>query len=93
TLEVAGKKINATGLTSYTWDTTGLPDGYYTIRLTVIDKLGRTTTAEVTVKTINEALRTEEARISALKGGLVGGVIVSFLVGFLPTYFILRKRA
>ena len=93
TLEVAGKKIDATGLTSYTWDTTGLPDGYYTIRLTVIDKLGRTTTAEVTVKTINEALRAGEARVSALKGGLVGGVIVAFLVGFLPTYFILRKRA
>ena len=102
-LEITGPGVSVsedvTGKTSYEWNTTALADADYTIKITVKDKLGRESSASVTVHTINEELAAQAAEMAKLKAtssaylyGMVGGTIAAFIVGAVPTYFLMRRR-
>jgi len=93
--------FNVTETTTYQWDTTKFVDGAHTIKLIAHDKAGNTAETSVSVNTINlglslEAMRVQIARLEAEKSlylliGIIGAPL-SFTLGALITYIILKKK-
>jgi hypothetical protein len=79
---------NATGSTTYQWDTTKVGDGTYIIKLLAYDRAGNIGETSVSVSTINSKLNTEANKNLYLAIGTPLG----FMIGILVAYAILKRK-
>src|SRR5207245_8334267 len=72
---IDGEARDASGTTSYSWDTHTVGDGTHTIQVRATDKAGNTRSVSVTVTTDNVAVATGNAMTTGLYNGLAVGLI------------------
>ncbi|MGB9815766.1 MAG: hypothetical protein ACPLVI_07500, partial [Thermoplasmata archaeon] len=90
--------FNVTGMTSYTFNTTGLPDGNHTIKV-VASNFAGSSSSTVTITTNNQALASAKEQnlignmvAQAYTIGLPIGLVVGLLIGVAIGYVLKGRK-